>query len=202
MPKTARFYEEFPDLENISVEKIARWINRGVDPRILENELGNRILYPQTVPLTSDEMTIDQAILREALKLYPWRYFNRNFNKIIIPRQFAERVPDLSKLAWIFIDAFRPVGLTCIYLKSDKAGHAYLGTLIRPKVTASSGAASLLISGKKYDVEVGSLVTVPIQNRRVDIHFESNECTLLDKNKLAIEVIGGPVGVIIDIRKT
>ena len=69
MPKFSGLFDSFDNLEKINVENVASFLKNPPQLISLENYLANRILYPQTLPLTEENLEIDLAILREALKL-------------------------------------------------------------------------------------------------------------------------------------
>lgn len=201
MAKLKGLCDQFYNLESIPIEKIARYLRRRENPRILKNELGNRILYPQAVPETHEGLMFDLAVLEEGLKLKPRKFYNPTFCKIYIPEIFLSRIPDLQKLVGAFIDAFKPVGITSILVKPENLPPRSFGTLIKPHLLANEGAVYLWVAGKKYQVEIGSLVSIPAGGKRVDLKFESTAATLLGKDSLSTEVSGGGIGVIVDTRR-
>ena len=69
MPKLPGLFDSFDNLDQISPEAVATWLKPVPEFSHIENYLANKILYPQTVPLTEHDMQLDLSILREALKL-------------------------------------------------------------------------------------------------------------------------------------
>ncbi len=51
------------------VERIMRWIPFFIEEGILRNRIRNKMIRPTTIPQTLDELIIEQAIAREALRL-------------------------------------------------------------------------------------------------------------------------------------
>ncbi|MFN3653083.1 MAG: glutamate mutase L [Armatimonadota bacterium] len=56
-------------LTEASVENIARWIPFRIDPAELRNRLRNKMIRPTTIPYTLEDLLIEQAVCREALRL-------------------------------------------------------------------------------------------------------------------------------------
>lgn len=207
MAKVGGIYDSFSDLEELPIDNIVSKLDRKEDPVILENELGNRILYPQTVPLTNLGLDFDLAVLESVLGGMGKKMCNitscgysPHSNKIYIPEGFLERLPKPLDIVKVFIDALKPSGVVTLYQRSEKTGNKILGTVLRPKLTTSLGEVSLLVSGKKYQNKIGGLTIIPAPLNRYDIRFESREATLLGKNQLATEVAGGALGIVLDAR--
>lgn len=51
------------------VENILRWVPFHIDPSDLRNRIRNKMIRPTTIPQTLEELIIEQAIAREALRL-------------------------------------------------------------------------------------------------------------------------------------
>lgn len=200
MSKLTGLLEFFPGLESLSIDQMMQWLKIPGNPTIFENELGNRVLYPQTIPLDSSGLIFDLALLREALKINPHHYYNPTLKKIFIPETFLQRFPDLGQLAWAFIETFNPEGLVTIVEKIDDIGTKNLGTYLRPEIVTKNGIVVLWVAGKKYEVKVGSLNSIPASSSRVDIKFESTAARLVGKQNFVAEVAGGALGLIVDTR--
>jgi uncharacterized protein (TIGR01319 family) len=52
-----------------SLEKILRWIPMDLDPKDVEDRLKNKMIRPTTIPQTLEELIIEHAVAREALRL-------------------------------------------------------------------------------------------------------------------------------------
>ena len=200
MPKLKGLLSLLPPLENIPVEEMRLWLKRRDSPQILENEIGNRLLYPLTTPVTDQDLMLDYAILRESLKMEPQKYFSRNFGRLYIPDQLIPFFSNLQNLIWVFIDVFNPVGIVTVYAKGDGIGSKNLGSIITPTVSENSGQIELSVDNRKYRIKFGSMVTIPSDGRRLLIKFESDSATLQGKNSLAAEIFGGPLGIVVDAR--
>ncbi|KKR81338.1 MAG: hypothetical protein UU73_C0003G0098 [Candidatus Daviesbacteria bacterium GW2011_GWA1_41_61] len=200
MPSFKSLLEYFPQLESIYPEKVIQWLKGQGSGQILENEMGNRILYPQTIPLSERELFLEMAILREALKVQPSKYYNRNLNRLFIDVDFLERFPDASSLVQAFVDALQPVGLVSLILRSENVGSKSVGTLLRPRILKPEGKVTLWVGNQKYDIEIGSFITIPSSLNHLTIKFDSPVAKILDHHKLVAEVSGGRLGVVVDTR--
>jgi len=56
-------------LAEATLENVLRWIPFDIDRRELNNQIGNKMIRPTTVPHSLEELIIEQAIAREALRL-------------------------------------------------------------------------------------------------------------------------------------
>ena len=56
-------------LSSAGIENIARWIPFSIDERDLRNRIKNKMIRPTTIPQTLEELKIEHAIAREALRL-------------------------------------------------------------------------------------------------------------------------------------
>lgn len=219
MPKPIGLFSSFDNLDQISPEAIASWLSSAPQLPALENYLANKILYPQALPLTEQDMQIDLAILREALKLNGPKqsgpsnallggnpFLNFTLRKILIPAEFLNFVPDLSSLVGVFIDALLLnrrkedwfQDLWTIVLTGDIDEVA--GSIIMPQFDGSSGVMDLEIFGKKYQIRSGNLMVIPCPKDRCEISYKLQKGKILGKQESAIEVYGGKLGIVVDGR--
>jgi uncharacterized protein (TIGR01319 family) len=56
-------------LAEAGLENILRWVPFDIDERDLRNRIGNKMIRPTTIPQALEELQIEQAICREALRL-------------------------------------------------------------------------------------------------------------------------------------
>ena len=56
-------------LADAGVENVSRWLNYSIDESDLTNRIANKMIRPTTIPQTLEELIIEQAIAREALRL-------------------------------------------------------------------------------------------------------------------------------------
>ncbi len=56
-------------LKEATVENIARWLPFEIDPAEVRNRLRNKMIRPTTIPQTYEDLLIEHAVAREALRL-------------------------------------------------------------------------------------------------------------------------------------
>jgi hypothetical protein len=56
-------------LAEAGLENVLRWVPFDIDEKELTNRIGNKMIRPTTVPQSLEELVIEQAIAREALRL-------------------------------------------------------------------------------------------------------------------------------------
>lgn len=218
MPKFSGLFDSFDNLDQINPENVVLWLKRAPQLIQLENYIANRILYPQTIPVSAYDMEIDLAILREILKLTFSQiqkdntisggnpFLNPTLRKILIPRRFLDFVSDLTKLTWTFVDALplpekRDVfaDLWTIVLTDDT--DEIVGSLLLPEFKGQNSQVELNILGKIYKVKSGSLVILPCPKERCEISYKFKQGKILGKSENSVEIFGGRLGVMIDGRK-
>jgi len=191
MPKLTGLFDHFPKLNTVTADMVTAWLGGKADAKLLENRLGNRILYPSAIPCSAEDINFDLVILREAVKTQPQDFINQNLRLIYIPEEFGQFFPDLRTLAVAFVDALKPRGITSIVLKSATLGLKNLGSVIKPEVISPSGTILIRIHDQKYEVA---------ESGKVDINFQSRAAKLLGKDNATLEVAGGKLGLLVDTR--
>ena len=56
-------------LSDAGIENVERWLNFDIDESTLTNQISNKMIRPTTIPQTLDDLKIEQALAREALRL-------------------------------------------------------------------------------------------------------------------------------------
>jgi len=154
---------------------------------------------PQTIPVTEAESAFDLAVLKEMLRLEPENFYSPNLKKIYIPEAFVKIFPNLTKLAFLLIDALKPVCLTSFILKSENLGVRNLGTFIKPEKITPDGYVDIYISTNKFRVLSGNISIIPCSSPKFDLKLESNLEIIPGKKELITQVAGGDLGLIIDL---
>ena len=209
MPKLSGLFDSFDNLDQIDISSLSSWIKPTLVPDQLENYLANKILYPQTIPLTELDTKIDLAILREALKhnsLKSQNFLNITLRKMIIPERFLLYIPDLTLLTWAFVD-----GLLLDRRKKDFSEDLWtvviaddndetVGSIILPQFDGKKDTMELKLLGKDYKIKAGSLIVVPCPKDRCEISYKLTSGKIFGKKENALEVYGGRLGLMIDGR--
>lgn len=216
--KLPNIFDYFPDSDKISAFDLAPFLPEKYDLKLLENELGNRLLYPYRIPVTEKELRFDLAILHAALKANASTFYkqptqNGLNSKIIIPEGLLPYFPNLLTIIWVYINCLNPIGIIGLYLQTE-VGAKNLGTLIRPQIQSSSGQARLpdgqavvevsqesaAAPKQKYQIKMGSTLIIPAPNTHVDIIFDCPGAKIANRNPLTAHVVGGQLGVVVDLR--
>ncbi len=130
------------------LENIMRWVPFTIDEQTLRNRIKNKMIRPTTIPQTLDELQIEQAIAREALRLALDHHMSlatglkgvqqeRTISDIFEQRASGETLVDLLKLDLIvgsggilshaprriqsmlmMVDAYQPLGVTVLSVDS------------------------------------------------------------------------------------
>lgn len=120
MPKLTGIFSIFPDLESIPPEDIARWLKPNPGFEFIGNYLGNKLLYPETIPVTQADLAIDLAILREVIRRYPEKF--QTPGKFLISNQLALRIGSILDLTLALVDVLQPKGTVQILLGDKVVG--------------------------------------------------------------------------------
>lgn len=195
------FFDSLSGLEKLSAEKISFRLGPSSNPALVENELANHILYSQAVPVTPNDTRFYLAVLCEALKLQPDKYYNRQTRRITIPDTFLQFIPDLQKVVEVYRDAFALVGVIPVSLKSGKSGVKDIGTFLRPAVFGGEGEMEISTGGSKYAIPVGTVARIPAPDPKATVEFASTIAKLDGKERATFEVAGGELGIMIDARR-
>lgn len=220
MPTISGVFDCFDNLDQISAESIVIWLKPQPNPVTVENYLANRILYPNSLPMTTEDMRVDLAILREALRINSPNstvnssamlgnspFLNIALRKLLIPVRFLHFFQDIKVLTWAFIDALLLnrerkdfyQDVWTIYLTGET--DEIIGSVILPQFTASSSVLNLSVFDKKYKVLPGSLTVIPCPKERCQIAYEFHKGSILGKSENSLQVYGGRLGLMIDGRK-
>jgi len=135
-------------LAEAGTENILRWIPIQISEENLKDRLGNKMIRPTTIPQTLDELIIEQAVSREALRLafehhksfavglkgvQQERTISDAFDQEIAGQTLVDMMaldliigsggvlshaPRRSQAALMMIDAFQPVGITRLAVDS------------------------------------------------------------------------------------
>lgn len=193
MPHLSGVFDEFPDLDKVSVEEIAKDLSFKPEIHLLVNYLGNRIAYPQVIPLTPQEMELDLAILRVGVKLRPGLFFQPQTNKIFIPKKFEERFPNLELLLKTIIEGVNPKGVHFIYIK-DQTQTSLIGSVVSPinpqKMSEDEKTVTFTGLAIIKSLNLGEISFVPTPAKSAKIKLGSQE----------FDIAGGRVGIIVDLR--
>lgn len=192
MPKLSGVFDQFADLDKVFAEDINKWLRIKIEQHTLDNFIANRIFYPQTIPMTPQEMEIDIAILKEAIKRGGKKFYNLSDNKIVIPQEFVLRFFPTHRLVAAFIDGLDDLKeITQVYLQ--QAGSKKLfGSIYIPSQLTDQNPVVIKIDNQKYPLKLNTLTLLPIAKIGLKISIDPNK---------QLTINGGSLGIFIDLRK-
>lgn len=210
-------FDSFDNLDQIQLEDIARWLKVTPNMVQLENYLANKILYPQSVPLTQADMEVDLAILREALRINGPKssnnallgdntFLNITLRKILIPTRFLPFLPSMTAIVWAFVDAFLLnrkkedyfEDLWTVVLTGEI--DEIVGSVLLPQFNDNNAVMELKLENESYKIRPGSLMVIPCKLSRCQIGFKFKGGKVLGKEESDLEIYGGRLGLMIDGR--
>lgn len=193
MPKLTGPFDLFPNLDELSVANISRSISHKLDIRSLKTYIGNRILYPQTIATTKEEIELDLAILKEALTKNPEVIFNAAKKKLTIPRIWLNRLPPVDRLITAIIQSLDvPKGKISMYVYEGQDTTA-AGTVYKPdNIPLDSPDVLIEFDDQKNKLNTDTIVYFPIKGKKYS--FSSNIFE-------SVELDGGLLGVVFDLRR-
>lgn len=125
------------------VENLMRWLpNQNLTAAVMMNRIGNKLIYPTTIPATPEDLQVEQAVGREALRLSfedhraiakvqkPKGLFSNGltdaskelsidiFDTIIGSGGVLSNAPERGQAAAMLLDAFQPEGVTELMVDS------------------------------------------------------------------------------------
>lgn len=200
MPKFKDVHECFASMEAIQSKDLAPWLGGKLDSIILDNQLGNKILYPDTIPETQSDLNFELALFRKLIELSKEDFYNQNTHRIDIPELLITKFGDIQKAVWIFIEGIKPLGITYFYKYSENLGSAPLGSLIRPEIISENSFITLQLNKKQYQIKGGSTIIIPAPENKINLIFSATGAKLLGKQLISLQVLGGEVGIIVDAR--
>ncbi|MCA9782556.1 MAG: glutamate mutase L [Calditrichaeota bacterium] len=134
-------------LVEAGIANVKRWVSHDIDENDLRNRIGNKMIRPTTIPQTMEELEVEQAIAREALRLSFIQH--KNFavelkgvqQERTISDAFAQdgsrslvkmmaldllvgsggvlsHAPERVQTAWMLVDSFLPEGITRLAVDS------------------------------------------------------------------------------------
>jgi len=195
-------------LVNISIEKIARWLPIEISHAKIRDYLYNKSPYPKSLPSSSEEMFLEQAITRQILRTalndaLPKFHASANneaamllpaFEPIMVSGRAFTNAPTLGQSLLMVLDGIQPTGITTLVLDQNN-------------IAASLGVASTLnplipvqILESNTFVNLGTIISpVGFAHQgtsilRVNTALGDGSETQIDVKYGTIEVISVPQG--------
>jgi hypothetical protein len=120
-------------LEHTTARDVARWLPMEFSEDALRNYLGNKSLFPRTIPGTPDDLRIELAIIREMIRAavraaspswrvpftWPWPGLLPPVLSILASGSAFTNLPKPGYAALTLLDAFQPPGVTHLILDAQ-----------------------------------------------------------------------------------
>ena len=120
-------------LNYTNLENIARWLTIDVSSQRISDYIYTKVLYPNSIPATKEDLQIEQALGREALRIAAESTqkklpdgvpaLKKNllplFEIILAGGSVLSNAPTFGQSLLILLDAFQPTGVTTIILDKN-----------------------------------------------------------------------------------
>jgi uncharacterized protein (TIGR01319 family) len=195
-------------LAEVALRDIARWVPGEISEEAIQVYIYNKTLYPASLPMTEEEVFIEQAIARQALQTavrmvsigFPSHVFNAGpgllpwFEPIVASGSVLTRAPSLAQTMLILLDGLQPTGVTTIVLDHNHLISA-LGA-----AAALNSILSIQVLESNALLTMGTVIT-PVSNTRpgtpilrIKMTDDNGQETTLDIKQGTLEVVPLPTG--------
>lgn len=189
MPKLSGIFEQFRYIDQIPQSDILKWLPHALQEHTLENFIGNRIIYPQTVPTTKLELEIEMAIFREAVKRQPDVFYDANKKRISIPEEFELRFGTSENLVRCLVESLSFLGVTSIYIKRQ-LGTDLVGSIVSLNNLTPTAVVNVSINNQVMGIKNWQANFLPFRDKHLIVKFAGSADLVAS---------GGPLGLIIDL---
>lgn len=191
MPALTGIFATLPGIENIPPEGIQKWVKIRLSAHAIENFLANRIMYPQTIPVTEEDKAIDQAILQEYINTNQAYFYNPLSHRLLIPSELIARFKPLDQLLMVFCSLLNLSGVIPLFIIEENTLQNE-GSILVPQISSQSAKLTVVLNGSSQSLEIGKFYHFQVPDQR-------NRVKLGDENEMV--VAGGKAGITIDLRK-
>lgn len=183
-------------LRAVPIDKFHRWLPWSITPAELHNYLLNKSLHPTTLPVTYEDLMIEYAVAREAIRLVRDQIQARWSSQPAIGQQFGQwnlvvaagriltRAPHPAHVAMVLLDAVEPWGITSLALDISSTANM-LGAIAAVQPVAAVQLAirdsflnlGTVIAPKGHGIygQTALKIKVRLQNDEFDISPEAEE---------------------------
>jgi hypothetical protein len=154
--------ENLPEILNLcSLSEIMRWIPIDVSDKYVRNYIYNKALYPTSIPITAEELVIEQALacqamhlaVREASKTHSSTIPGSlpgllpRFEPIIASGSVLTKAPSRNRALMMVLNGLQPTGVTTIALdRNNLAASLGATAAVTPLLTIQSLDASNFVN--------------------------------------------------------
>lgn len=195
-------------LNHSSIEEISRWLPVEVPDSYLREYLFNKSLYPASLPATTEDVFVEQAVARQVMQLavrsgvrrmpedkirygrglLPW------FEPMVASGGVLTGAPNLGQTMMMLLDGLQPTGVTTMVLDQNH---------LSPSLGAAAAVNSILVvqvlESSTY-LNLGTVIS-PVGNLspgtpilRMRITQESGKESSVEVKQGTLEVLPVPMG--------
>jgi uncharacterized protein (TIGR01319 family) len=201
--------ESLANLHNLApMDEIMRWLPVEISESTVREFLYNKAAYPGSVPMTAEELALEQSLVRIFLQLAVRKAIGRFpknvarsgvgqlpwFEPIIASGSALTNAPERGQSMLMLLDALQPVGITTVALDQNNLA-ASLGAAgaANPALTVQSLEAGAFTNLGTVIAPVG-VTNYGAPCLKVRVTYESGSTANLDVKYGALEAIRLPVG--------
>jgi len=195
-------------LENSRIEDIQRWIPMEVSPDYIRDYIFNKQIYPASLPASAEDLAIEQALARQAIRkalfaaesgfskkigrsgtgTLPW------FEPIVATGSVLNKAPSVGHSLLTLLDAVQPTSITTLVLdQHNLAAPLGAAAAINPYLSVQVLESSAFLSLATVISPVArARPGTPILRLRVI--YESGDETSLDIKQGTLEALPIPLG--------
>jgi len=189
-------------LRRSKVEEITRWLPLDISPDEVMDFLHNKIIYPNSLPMTPEDLALEQAIIRQTLRTLVRRIsysFPENssrtgseilplFEPIMIAGNAITKTPP-GQCMLMLLDGLQPTGVTTILLDQNSlvsalGASAEINPILAVQVLGSNTVQNL------------GTVIAPVGSARVAAPILQGQITYADGRESMFEVKFGTIEVL------
>jgi uncharacterized protein (TIGR01319 family) len=201
-------------LEDSGIESITRWLAQDIPDEIASDYIYNKSLHPASLPVTPEELAIEQALatqalynaVRKSIRDFPEKLMRTSvagfptFEPIIATGSTLASAPERGQTLLMLLNALQPGGVTTLAMdRNNLAAAIGAAAEFTPLLTVQAMDASNFTNLCTVISPVGR---APIGNTILKLRIkynEGNENTVDIKNG-ALEVISIPFGQVVNIQ--
>lgn len=193
MPQLGGVFSLFPELDTITAGDIITFSGTQFEHHTVENHLANRLLYPQSVAVTKQELDLDFLVLALALKKHPEIFFESSQNRIIIPEIASLYFPPLTRLISVILLSIPDDQVTEIWVKGENS-QTIVGSCIPQaliKAMNIAGEVQITVQNEEKTLIPNQLNLIPVKDKSVKVVLNQTN---------PINTVGGNLGIFVDLR--
>jgi len=190
-------------LRHTSLDDIVRWIPMDLPVNYVRDYIYHKSIYPNTIPATLEDMAVEQALTRQALRLamsainkeFPVNVKRSSpgglpyFEPVLVSGSAITNAPTVGQGLMMILDSIQPVGITTVIFDQNH---------LLPAIGVAAGHSSMLPvqileSGAFQGV---ATVIAPVSNSQVGTPILRGRLVTKDGNETRFEIKQGTLDLI------